>query len=180
MGKVFHNLHILWMCTCMSPNYDPFLFAKLLEVAYKSGFTSWGASHLCSEVVEIVDPIKWAPTSLWNMFQVFHNIYMLQMCTCRYLSHVTAAVVGQACIKYLQQQIWSSPKGQTTAMCVFWGCRPYIKWALMSPVKSISQYLYAVNVQCRCHHHVTSALVGQAFWNLPTNVWLPPEGQTTV
>ena len=51
----------------------------------------------CSDVVEVVDPFKWAPKSLWNMLEAFHNIYMLWMCSCKCLHHVTAAVVGQAC-----------------------------------------------------------------------------------
>ena len=82
-----------------------------------------------SEVVEAVDPTKWAPTpSLWNTNKVFYyNLHMQLMCICMSPNHVASALVGQAFGMYIQ--IYLPPEGQTTALSELVEVVDPFKWA---------------------------------------------------
>ena len=83
--KVYHNLHMLWMCICMSTNHD----IAVLVVSKAFGSHKDVSCFLLKgtpqpqrgAIVEAVDPISIDPTLISNVYYVFHNLHMLWVCT---------------------------------------------------------------------------------------------------
>jgi len=136
------------------------LLAKLLECTYKSGYLPRGKPQH-SDLVEVVDPFKWAPTTLWIIQKGFHNLRILWMCICRCPSQVTAAPVGQAFGSYLQILLpaWGKPQCRVVVVALDpfkWGPTP------MSNMHKMFHNNYKLWMCiCMSLNHVSSALFGQ-------------------
>ena len=63
--KVFHNLHMMWMCICICPYHilPLLLLAKLLELPLEFCFCPPRGKQQYSAVVEPMDLLKWVSTS---------------------------------------------------------------------------------------------------------------------
>ena len=84
--KVFHSLHMLWMCIRSCP-YNvaaaliiifgtPFLEVKITP-RYLVNLPKCKPQN--SVVIQAIYPFKWAPLSIFDTCKVFHSLYMFWM-----------------------------------------------------------------------------------------------------
>ncbi len=99
-----------------------FLLTKVLDFTQTSAYLPQSKQKLGVVLLEAVDPIKWAPASLSDMYTISPNLHMLWKCLCMSPYRIPAALVDQAFV--ICQEIRFPPKGQTTAKWGSWGCRP--------------------------------------------------------
>ena len=131
--KVFHNLHMMWICICRCHNH---VTAALVgQEAFKifPGFLVTlreGSKPELTAVIEAIDPLKWAPISISNIYEVFHNLHMLWMFICTCLYHVTATLLCQAF--GISQGFWLPHGGQPKVHCSDWGYRPILQTHITS------------------------------------------------
>ena len=91
---VFCDLHMLWMCMCMTlHDINP----PLIGQAFGSYCQLWLPSDRCRPQQSAVDenainPFKRTPKSMWNTC-VFHDLHMLWMYIHMSPAHVSAALV---------------------------------------------------------------------------------------
>ena len=74
---VIHNLHMLWMCTWMTPYH---ITAALIgQASYQiiENLCFQGGKPQRNALVEAMYSSKMATTSLSNTNKMFHNLYML-------------------------------------------------------------------------------------------------------
>ncbi len=97
---MFCNLHIQWMCTCITPYHiTPSIVGhKPLEVYLK--FWVWyylpRDNQEDSVMVEATDPSKMAPTSMLNIQMVFHNLHIIWIWAWMIPYNATASLTKQA------------------------------------------------------------------------------------
>ena len=83
--KVYHILHMLWMCICMSTYHV--ITVLVVSKAFGSHkdvscFLLRGTPQPQRDaIVESVDPINIDPTLISYVYYVLHNLHMLWVCT---------------------------------------------------------------------------------------------------
>ena len=124
--EVINNLHMLWMCACMSPYSIMAAFVGQGPMCWKfttnSGYLQRGKKPQCSRsVVEAIDPFKWAPTSVPNTYnKLCFTTFICCGCAYEWVLTTTAHLVGLA---FECSPEYVVPlEGQTTATCGDWGC----------------------------------------------------------
>jgi hypothetical protein len=166
---------MMWICICRCHNH---VTAALVGQAFKifPGFlvTLREGKPELTAVIEAIDPFKWAPISISNTYEVFHNLHMLWMFICTCLYHVTATLLCQAF--GISQGFWLPHGGQPKVHCSDWGYRPILSntYNFFHNLHMMWMFIYI------CPYHVTAdASVGKALES-HLDFGLPPGGHIAV
>jgi len=142
---VFCNLHMLWMCMCMT-FHD--ITTALVGQAFGSYPQFWlpsdrGKPQHSAVDEDAINPFKITPTSMSNTY-VLHDLHMMWMHIHMSPAHISAALVSQASGSD-NLEFWMPSKGQSRVYSIHWGGYQPIQFQQYCQNRILTQSKVAIN-----------------------------------